>query len=261
VIFLLYIGYHPPIWVLVLWSILFFSGSLGFARIRADAGMPSKLWIANDSGGLSASIYRLFPNSAGESAACFSASMTFMQIFLPAQACHATDSYKLSGDAKLSRKSVTFAILFSIVLTYLLHMALSLNYAYDLGVGNAVYPKYLNTQWLTQLQEVRKLMEDPSPARFEIAHMIFGPIFVIFLLWMRARYVWWPLHPVGFLSIRGVGRYYGVTAFVVWLIKTLSYRWGSKALVDKLKPFFVGLIIGDAGMTILFYLIKVVLPA
>ncbi len=67
---------------------------------------------------------------------------------------------------------------------------------------------------------------------------------------LRRRYVWWPLHPLGFITWLGwpIDRYW-TSIFIGWLVKvTVSRLFGFQGF-RRLKPIALGLII---GMNVIF---------
>jgi len=66
---------------------------------------------------------------------------------------------------------------------------------------------------------------------------------------MRARFYWWPLHPVGLLAFASYGLDRMWFSFMLgWLIKVAFLRFGSGRLLRQGRLFFVGFI-----MTELFF--------
>ncbi len=62
---------------------------------------------------------------------------------------------------------------------------------------------------------------------------------------MRYRFVWWPIHPIGFaLSGNYLARQTSFTIFVAWLLKLLMLKLAGAAFYRKSRPFFIGLLIG-----------------
>lgn len=80
--------------------------------------------------------------------------------------------------------------------------------------------------------------------------MAFGIIGVVALSALRFRFLWWPLHPVLFL-VWGTW-----TSMVVWMsflfgwiVKELIVRYGGGHTYQRLKPLFIGLIMGEIAAT------------
>ena len=66
------------------------------------------------------------------------------------------------------------------------------------------------------------------------------------LVWAQHRLFWWPLHPLGFAI--GVGFLTGqiwLCALVTWILKLAVLHFGGGSLFQRLKPFFLGLILGE----------------
>ena len=78
------------------------------------------------------------------------------------------------------------------------------------------------------------------------AHIGGGFTFAAFLGLMRARFAWWPLHPVGYLMIPTVtAQRMWVSIAVGWLAKVLVVRFGGSRLYVAGRSVFLGLILGD----------------
>jgi len=69
----------------------------------------------------------------------------------------------------------------------------------------------------------------------------------LFLLAMNRRFTWWRISPLGFViasSENVSGQIWG-GAFIGWLISSLVKRYGGMPVYRRLRPFFLGLILGD----------------
>ena len=64
---------------------------------------------------------------------------------------------------------------------------------------------------------------------------------------LRHRFAWWPLHPLGFpIASTFTIVYYGwLSIFLAWLLKATILRYGGVRTYRALLPFFLGLILGD----------------
>ncbi len=72
-----------------------------------------------------------------------------------------------------------------------------------------------------------------------------GGLLMAGLIYMRYRFVWWPLHPVG-LAISGayLARRTSFTTFLAWLIKFVMMKVGGPTVYRKSRPLFIGLLVG-----------------
>lgn len=72
----------------------------------------------------------------------------------------------------------------------------------------------------------------------------------------RSRFLWFPLHPLGYLVAPG----YPITRlwfsfFLGWLIKTLIMRFGGGDTYVRVRPFMIGLILGNLCAMVFWMLI------
>ena len=61
------------------------------------------------------------------------------------------------------------------------------------------------------------------------------------LTYLRARFAWWPFHPV---AIAFPNNRYAFCVFLVWMVKVVILRLGGVSLYRKSKPFWFGVIVG-----------------
>jgi hypothetical protein len=67
------------------------------------------------------------------------------------------------------------------------------------------------------------------------------------LLLARHRLLWWPLHPLGFpIAVVWSTNQVWFSIFVAWLLKLVVLRYGGPCLYRASRPFFIGLIAGQA---------------
>jgi hypothetical protein len=75
-----------------------------------------------------------------------------------------------------------------------------------------------------------------------------GGVLMWIMLWMRQRYLWWPIHPIGF-PIGGNYQFMNplwFSVFVAWAVKKLVLRFGGAGVYRRSQVFFLGLIAGQA---------------
>ncbi|HIE53126.1 MAG TPA: hypothetical protein EYP85_15350 [Armatimonadetes bacterium] len=74
----------------------------------------------------------------------------------------------------------------------------------------------------------------------------FGAALMFFLLFMRQRFLWWPLHYLG-MPIAGtyVVRQIWFSVLLGWAVKGLILKYGGIRLFRRLKPLFLGFIMGQ----------------
>jgi len=70
---------------------------------------------------------------------------------------------------------------------------------------------------------------------------------------MRARFWWWPFHPLGYaLCASWTMIVFWFPVLIAWILKTLIARYGGMRLYTRARPFFLGLILGEFSMAVLW---------
>ena len=67
------------------------------------------------------------------------------------------------------------------------------------------------------------------------------------LVLARSRLFWWPISPVGYVigNLPQVWPWWW-NVFLAWLVKRNVLKYGGPSLHGKARPFFLGLIMGEA---------------
>jgi hypothetical protein len=99
----------------------------------------------------------------------------------------------------------------------------------------------------------------PAESHSRIGHFAFGGGAILALTLLRIRLPGWPLHPVGFLLVNSwvVDRIW-FSILLAWLAKSVIVRFGGAGLYADARPFFIGLIIGEAMAAAFWLIVSVV---
>jgi len=79
--------------------------------------------------------------------------------------------------------------------------------------------------------------------------IVFGAVMTWFISFMRARFLWWPLHPLGYAmgpSWPMIQLWFSI--MIGWLLKTIILRYWGFHTFRRAKPFFLGLVVGEFGI-------------
>ena len=80
-----------------------------------------------------------------------------------------------------------------------------------------------------------------------------GGLITYGLMLARSRFTAFPLHPIGFLmSVTYPMHRLWVSVFLGWACKTLITRFGGNDTYRKTIPLFLGLVLGDVTMMLLW---------
>lgn len=85
-----------------------------------------------------------------------------------------------------------------------------------------------------------------------VQHILIGAGTFALVHGLRARFYWWPVHPVGLLMIRTWPMQFGwLSVFIGWLCKVLAQKYTRGRMMGTVRYFFLGLIIGEVLMSML----------
>ena len=90
-------------------------------------------------------------------------------------------------------------------------------------------------------------------------HTAIGGGFMAFLMFMRYRFLWWPIHPVAYpISAVCWMEQLWFSIFIAWIIKSVLTRYGGNKVYKASKPFFLGLILGQLVAAGLWFVIDLI---
>jgi hypothetical protein len=99
-------------------------------------------------------------------------------------------------------------------------------------------------------RHIADVLRNPhGPSAAGAAWVAAGALFTSLLILSRVRFLWFPFHPIGF-AFAGSYAMYTVwfSFFLGWLCKLLVTRYGGLRGFLLLRPFFLGLVLGDCLM-------------
>jgi hypothetical protein len=91
-----------------------------------------------------------------------------------------------------------------------------------------------------------------------IAFHALGAGLALALLWLRRRFLRWPLHPIGYIYGTGFGWLIWGAALTGWAAKWLVSRYGGARTYRTVRPVFLGMVFGEIAMRGLWGLVSVV---
>lgn len=172
----------------------------------------------------------------------------------------------LFHSAKLSEgSSPRFRFLFGLLLAIVVGVGVSF-VAYL-----ALYYRFgLNTlpdEWAVETtrrihENFAQLLTHPeAPKRWSMIFSVIGVGVMTLLVAGYHSFIWWPLHPIGYLTTYSSAMqilWFGF--FIGWLCNTLVLRYGGMSLFGEVKRLFIGLIVGDITMAIFWLIVGVFTP-
>ncbi len=147
-------------------------------------------------------------------------------------------------------------------------MLIALAVAAGTGIATMIYLAYVYQgtsleQWVFRdapqlgLKYAARMIQDrPGPNVQGWVHTLLGAGLMIGLVAASRRFLWWPLHPVG-LAVMGIWimGHIWFSVFVAWLVKVLILKYGGQRAYVRSIPFFLGLILGQCVVALMWILI------
>lgn len=263
--FVIYAGMRPL--TAFLYLTMLFVIILTVARIRAELGLPTfELFLA----GPDTVLHRV----AGAQA--FSRrELTAMSLFIWLTRTHRqfpiqtqVDALRIGHRTRMPLRRLTLAMMLASAAGIIAAFWAMLHVTYQVGFDSARFNG--PAMWAFGREPMAQLMQDLQvPMKRDAGSMaayVFGAGFTLLLGAMRARFLWWPFHPIGYLAASSYGAYRMWTpVFVTWVIKGILLRYGGLRAYRRALPFFLGLIVGEfsAGFlrTIIDLAFNLYLPA
>jgi hypothetical protein len=139
-------------------------------------------------------------------------------------------------------KAIAIATLFGLIVTFCI--CLTFWHKYGAEVGTDLWRTGQGRVPFDNLADL--LRNKPTPDLPGIGGVIFGFAVTALLCSLRTQFLWWPLHPIGYV----IANTYTIQQtwmpfFVAWLLKMLVIRYGGAKTYRATQPFFLGVIAGD----------------
>ncbi len=158
-------------------------------------------------------------------------------------------SFKAADEVRLARRRILPILGIAIAVAILVSVYFSLTLIYNKGAlflqswSFVVAPR-------NYFQRMSSLIEFPVETKWdEVYSMIAGAGFTGFMLWMRQHFVWWSLHPIGYLLGATYPPFHLWSSILIgWFIKYSSLKFGGASTYRKLRPVAFGLIFGEYVM-------------
>ncbi len=172
-------------------------------------------------------------------------------IFMPGAAHGA----KLADWLGMNGRVIVIAVVLSLVVTLPLTLWYHIDLAYRTGAHNFTSWVYQGEQGIAFDYVTSKMRNPHGPDAQRLGFMGLGMGMTGLLIFIRHRFAWWPLHPIGLTCpvVMGTVGHFGAF-FFTWLIKVILLKIGGHLLYERGKPFFIGLVVGHMAGSALYVL-------
>ncbi|MDE2813308.1 MAG: hypothetical protein OXM01_09800, partial [Gemmatimonadota bacterium] len=159
----------------------------------------------------------------------------------------AANSLKLAEAVVGSKRRLFWGMALALVVSLAGATWIIFQVCYEHG-GINLHSFFMTRQANRTFTDMARPIVDPLPA--DMRGWLFtgiGGFFEAVLLWGHHRFYWWPLHPLGFIvSVGWLAGQVWFSVFIAWALKLVIVKWGGMPLYERAKPFFLGLILGEA---------------
>jgi len=159
------------------------------------------------------------------------------------------------------RSRFLLGILLALVVGVVVSFAAYLALYYRFGLNT------LPDEWAVETtrrihENFAQLLNHPEdPKRWSMIFSIIGVGVMTLLVAGYHLFIWWPLHPIGYLTTYTSAMqilWFGF--FIGWLCNTMVLRYGGMSLFGEVRRLFIGLIVGDITMAIFWLIIGMFTP-
>lgn len=234
-------------WLFFTFFFLFYIISIAITRVRAELGTMHEILFVNP---------RNILIRFGGTRALGQRNLTvisFINWFNFSQSCHPMPSQfealKMGENRGLRGKGLFYTLIIATVVSIVACFWIILDLLYKGGANSEVLglPQFVGSRSFRSLENWLN-----APLKPDAVGMTFtgiGFLIVVFLMFMRTRFFWWPLHPAGYaLAVSFAMDYFWFAFFITWIAKSIILKLGGIRLHQQAIPFFLGLILGDYVM-------------
>jgi len=241
-----------PTWTIAAFIGIYFMMSMVISRLRAQLGPPThQLYGAMPNW--------VLPTLAGTRAlgARTLGMFTALRPYLQEQRNNPTplqlEGLKMAENNRMERRRIAVVMAAVVPLTILCYFWASIHFGYHRGVGTGQTHVWQLAVARWGAQGLDTDLRYPSDTNVSgTMAMGFGLALTLALTFLKLRFQWWPLHPVAFpIAIASTIQSMTLAIFGTWLFKALLLRYGGLRAHRAVLPFFLGLLAGQATISLI----------
>lgn len=233
-----------PAWVIPLLFFGAFTIFIGLARTVAEAGMATVTPAMVPAGFIVSGVGSSALGQTGMITLGFSFVWAGdLLVFMMAPVANAM---RMSGEIRGRRRRLFWGMIAAIAISLVASLGCTLILAYKYGALN-LHRQYFGTfaQYPFSFA-VSKITSPTGPNVVGWLWTAFGGLIMALLMIAQHRFLWWPLHPLGFVVGAGwTMNNIWLSVFLAWLIKVIVLKYGGPKLYRSTRPFFLGVILGQ----------------
>jgi len=235
-----------PLWAGTALLVLYLLSILTVSRLVAEAGTGWTLGSDLNAHGVinvAAGTGALQPKAATTFASLLWFDLDYRDSPMP----HQLEGTRMASLAGITPRLLLAAILVAMVVGIAAAFWSHLDIYYRYGAASARTRPWVTSMGQQPWVQLGRWLRNPAPPDLNgLLAVGAGAGIVSILAGLRQRYLWWPLHPVGYVLGNTPSMVsFWCPFFVAWLAKLIILRVGGIRLYRRCIPFALGLILGD----------------
>jgi len=235
------------LWAIALFFAVYIAMALGITRVRAALGAPyHEVVFVNP---------RQFMTVVLGSKRVGASNLTIMSFLYPFTRCHRShpmpsqlESLRIAQQEGMLNGRLIVSTMGAIGVGAIATFWIYLTIAYKYGASAECHGWLSGFGW-EAFNPLQSWLNHPTGTdEVAIGFMGGNALFVLLLMYMHRRFMWWPFHPGGYVLSGGSwsGMFYIWNAILIsWAIKWAILKYGGFKAYRKARPFFFGLVLGD----------------
>lgn len=172
-------------------------------------------------------------------------------------------SLRIQEEARIPRRILFAGILSAIVISYVAAAWVYISTAYGMGAlnistsgGGGAGPWFFGGSMARVISNfIIPKITNPMTREIIVSRYVFtgiGAVVMSVLIFLHSRFLWWPIHFIGFpIAESQPLQYWWFAIFLAWLVKGVILKFGGHNVYNKSVPFFLGLILGDISWMVM----------
>lgn len=234
------------VWAIAGFFSIYFLLSLGITRMRAELGVP-----AHDLHGMGPGV--ALTNAIGtrrlgaSNLTMFSLFYSFNRAYRSHPMPHSLEGFKIAHQAGIGESRMFLTMMIGTGFGIIAAMWVLLEGFYKLGASTGIAGYAVNAFGREPFYRLQNWLAYPTTTDYAASSFMgIGFLLTVLLLFLRTRFFWWTLHPLGYaLSDDYSMQWFWASLFLSWLLKMTTLKYGGIRRYRRAVPFFIGLIMGE----------------
>lgn len=161
------------------------------------------------------------------------------------------ESFKVADSAAIGKRRLAAAMAAGFLLSLTIGIYVLMRGFYHYGYFGTYVGEGSAWAWSWQTrndgERILQRLSSTENASFDaVLAIAVGALVTVALGMLRLRFLWWPLHPLGYIAANTWGMFYYYMPFMIgWALNSLVIRYGGLRLYRQTVPLAVGLVVGD----------------